>query len=141
VRRRWLPLIGLLLGAALLYVLRTGGAAPNTQLSDLREGGLYSLNEGDGAFRVAKILVLEPNVVHIRVYKERFNALPQDVDPAQLTLGSMRDPDGFGMGHLPMAPNAFLASRPVFLRQETVTPEELEGYEVWKDAGGGVFGP
>jgi hypothetical protein len=141
VRRRWLPLIGLLLGAALVYVLRPGGAAPDLQAVDLQVGGLYSVNDGDGSFRIAKILMLEPSVVHIRVYREKFTSRPQEVDPTGLTLGSIRDPQGFGMGHLPMAPSAFLASRPVFVRQVGVEPEELAGYEQWKEAGGGVFGP
>ena len=30
-------------------------------------------------------------------------------------------------------------SQPVFIQQSSITEEELEGYKMWKEAGGGVW--
>jgi hypothetical protein len=61
------------------------------------------------------------------------------VDPSSLSLGSIKEKDGFGIGHLPMSPKAFAAWQPVFLMETPVVPGELEGYRLWKEAGGGAF--
>jgi hypothetical protein len=42
----------------------------NSASGELRAGGLYSTEDGKGQFSVVKILVLEPDAVHIRIYKE-----------------------------------------------------------------------
>lgn len=36
---------------------------------ELKVGGLYSVNDGEGNYRVAKILALDDSAVHIRLYK------------------------------------------------------------------------
>ena len=46
-----------------------------------RVGGLYSTDDGTGQFSVVKILMLEPDVVHLRIYKEKFASRPTTVDP------------------------------------------------------------
>ena len=105
----------------------------------LTSGGLYSIDNGDGTFGVAKILVLDGEAAHVRTYKNRFTTRPETVDVDQLSLGSIHDSDGFGMGHLPLTREAFLSWRPRLISVATVTSEELEGYEMWKEAGGGLF--
>jgi hypothetical protein len=62
------------------------------------------------------------------------------VDPAAVTLGSIHDKDGFAMGHLPLQLAAFMEREPIFLTYAEVKPEELEGYNFWKEsAEDGVF--
>ncbi len=107
--------------------------------AELKVGGLYSVDDGDGVFRVVKILVLDSSAVHIRMYANEFSTRPETVDPSSLTLGSMDDENGFGIGHLPLSREQFVKEQPVFLSQTPVTEEELEGYQMWKDGGGGVF--
>lgn len=120
-------------------------ACPNAGVSDqsaLRvvPGSLYTVNDGEGWFRIAKVLVVDDEAVHIRVYRNRFKERPTTVDQTALTLGSIHDPGGFGMGHLPLTRAAFAEMEPVFLLSGTVDAEELEGYTYWKEAGGGLFG-
>ncbi len=38
-----------------------------------------------------------------------------------------------------MSVEAFARWKPQLLRVKVVAAEELEGYQIWKDAGGGVF--
>jgi len=97
---------------------------------EIVEGGLYSIENGDGSFGISKVLVVEGDVVHARVYKNRFEKRPQSIDPENLDLGSVNDPDGFGMGHLPLSRGSFVAWEPTLLAQVPVLDEELEGYEL-----------
>jgi hypothetical protein len=104
-----------------------------------RIGGLYSTDDGKGQYSVVKILVLEPDAVHIRIYKQRFSSRPASVDPASLTLGKLGDKDGFSIGHLPLSRQTFSSWKPAFISQQVVSDSELEGYKTWKEANGGVF--
>jgi hypothetical protein len=70
--------------------------------------------------------------VHVRIYKNKFSSLPKDIDTSQLSLGALGDPDGFGIGHAPMAREGWL-HRQTFLKQESVRDEELEGYRLYLD--------
>jgi hypothetical protein len=104
-----------------------------------RVGGLYSTQEGKGQFDVVKILAVDPDAVHVRIYKEKYLFRPASVDPASLTLGKLKDKDGFSIGHLPLSWQTFASWDPVFLSQQAVSDKELEGYKAWKEAKGGVF--
>jgi hypothetical protein len=106
--------------------------------SELFEGGYYSVVDGD-CFGVAKLLKLEPDQVHIRVFKQRFASRPRSVDLDQLTLGTIHDTDGIGAGHVPLRLATFRRWKPVFLTYSEVKPDELEGYNAWKDSNGGVW--
>ncbi|HEU4416322.1 MAG TPA: hypothetical protein VFT65_16155 [Candidatus Angelobacter sp.] len=107
--------------------------------SELFEGGYYSIIDGD-VFSIAKILKLEADKVHVRIYKQHFPQRPRAIDPGQLTLGTIHDKDGFGMGHLPLKLETFAERQPVFLTHAAVTSEELQGYIFWlESAGGGVW--
>jgi hypothetical protein len=109
--------------------------------SELFEGAYYSIVDGD-TFSIAKVLKLEPEpeIVHVRIYKQHFPQRPRAIDPAALTLGTIHDKDGFGMGHLPLRLATFMDRDPIFLTHAEVKPEELEGYNFWKEsADGGVW--
>jgi hypothetical protein len=107
--------------------------------AELFEGAYYSIVDGD-VFSIAKVLKLEPAIVHVRIYKQHFPQRPRSIDPSALTLGTIHDKDGFGMGHLPLRLATFMDREPMFLTHAEVTPQELEGYNFWKEsAGGGVF--
>jgi len=75
---------------------------------------------------------VEPETVHIRIYKQKFATRPASIDPQSLTLGSIYDTDGFGIGHLPLSRSEFKSWKPIFLSRESLSQEELDGYEMWK---------
>ena len=113
------------------------GGRPN---AELKAGGLYSVDDGDGFYRVVKILVLDEDAAHIAIYANKFSARPRSVDPASLTFGGVgEERDDVGIMHLPLAREAFARDRPVFISQAPVTEDELEGYRMWREAGGEVF--
>lgn len=66
----------------------------------LEAGDVYSVTTGDGDFAVVKILVYEDGIAHIRLYKNKFVERPTNIDVTTLSLGSIGDAEGFGIGHL-----------------------------------------
>lgn len=89
---------------------------------------------------MAKVFVLGEQGVHIRLYTNKWKERPSSMDTSDLSLGGIDDPDGYGMGHLPLTKATFAAWRPIFLQNSTVSKDELDGYVIWKDGGGGYFG-
>ncbi len=122
--------------AAVLSLLFGCVNAPQPQT-----GGLYSVDDGEGWFRIAKVLVVDNQGVHIRLYKNRWKHRPTSIDEKTLSLGTIHDKDGFGMGHLPLTKSAFQAWSPVLIKITTVIDSELDGYKEWQSSGGsGYFG-
>jgi hypothetical protein len=91
-------------------------------------GGLDSVRDSERGFRVAKVLAIDPGVVSIRMYKQTFDERPPNVDPAKLSLGSINDADGFGIGHLPLDAPTFRSWEPQFLQRSSLT-DDLETRE------------
>jgi hypothetical protein len=107
--------------------------------ASLQVGGIYSTADGKGGYGVVKLLAYGDGICHVRIYKQKFTTRPTTVDVGSLSLGKPGDPDGFGMGHIPVREAGFLEWQPVLITNTTVTPDELEGYKIWKESGGGVF--
>ena len=93
-------------------------------------GGLYASKNEDGAFTISKVLAVDDFAVHVRIYKNKFSSLPENLDSSVLALGKFADGDGFGIGHAPIAKRGWLTSE-VFLKREPVREEELEGYKYY----------
>jgi hypothetical protein len=108
--------------------------------SELFEGAYYSIVDGE-RFSIAKVLKLEPDKVHIRMYQQHFAERPSSIDPSALTLGTtILDRDNLGISHLPLRLETFMKHEPLFLTYVQVQPNELDGYNVWKEsADGGVW--
>lgn len=106
----------------------------------LSPGHICSIESGEGRFAVAKILALEPGIVHVRLYKEKFDSRPNCIDDLGLSLGTVNDTDGVGIGHLPLSARNFASWEPIIITQAGGSEEELEGYNLWKESGGGVWG-
>lgn len=109
--------------------------------SELFEGAYYSIIDGE-RFSIAKVLKLEPDKVHVRIYQQHFAQRPSSIDPGVLTLGmgAILDRDNLGISHLPLRLETFLRHEPLFLTYVEVQPSELNGYNLWKEtAGGGVW--
>ena len=97
-------------------------------------GGLYSVMGQGAEFNVVKVLAITRGTVHVRIYKNKFVTRDDaaKVETSKLSLGSIDDPEGFGLKFLPMDKTTFENMAPTFIRQETVTDEELQGFKDWK---------
>ena len=96
--------------------------AKNTD-KDLEVGGLYASQNKDGSYSVTKIIALDEVAVHIKMYSNKFEAIPEDIDAEKLQTF---------IGHAPMAREGFLLDSPKLLKVEKVTESELEGYNYYK---------
>jgi hypothetical protein len=108
---------------------------------DWVEGGLYAMEAEGGGYQVLKILKIDDGGVHVRLYSNRFEDVPESVDEDTLYMvGIDHGPDEeLGIGHLPLSRQSFSSWGARFVQQSTVSPEELEGYEMWLDADGDYF--
>ncbi|PYV85218.1 MAG: hypothetical protein DMG93_02135 [Acidobacteria bacterium] len=88
-------------------------------MPDCRVGGVYSVRDRE-RYRVVKILAQDAKVVHIRVYKNTFFERPTDVDLSTLSLGTVHDPDGFGIGHIQFRELNFPLGSLSYLRRRTL---------------------
>jgi hypothetical protein len=101
-------------------------------------GDVCSIKSED-QFSVAKILSKRGNVVHVRIYKEKFAIRPESIEMRALSLGSISDPDGFGVGHIPLSCATFGSWLPAKFRSDPVTDEELICVTEWERSGGSVW--
>jgi hypothetical protein len=103
------------------------------------EGGIYSAvsDPQKGTYGIVKVLKIEIAAVHVRLYAGEHKARPTQVNPSDLKIG--RADDGGGIGHLPLSHRVFAAWKPVFITTAAVDASELDGYDEWKKAGGGVW--
>ena len=132
--------ISLLFGLILAGVLVWGlvGCGRSSQ-SEFTAGAYYSVEAERGGFRVVKMLAVERKGVHIRLYRNRFTERPPEIEPDTLTLGSPEDADA-GTEHAAVLLKTFMAWKPVFIGQGSVSEEEMEGYRVWQESLGEYLG-
>jgi hypothetical protein len=107
----------------------------------LVEGGLYSTPDENGGYSVIKILKLDPQGVHVRMYSNQFPEHPATLDESKLYMAGMdRKPDEpLGMGHAPISRRSFATWNARFIKIVPVKSDELEGYEIWNDGNGSYF--
>ncbi len=99
--------------------------------ASLAPGDICSIKRDDSGYGVIKVLVVDQHLFHIRKYKNRFLERPYDVDPKRLSVGTIHDPDGFGVAHLPISATGFGSWMPARICRQDVTDDELEGYHCW----------
>lgn len=108
---------------------------------EIVEGGLYSTANDDDSYSVLKVLKVDAKGVHVRIYSNRFESALTAIDASALYLAGIdhKPEESLGLGHLPVSHEHFEAWKPRFVQREGVTEEELDGYRVWLEEGGGFF--
>jgi hypothetical protein len=100
----------------------------------IRAGSICTIDDGEGKFGIVKVLVINNEEAHIKIYKNKYDIRPTKVDLKTLGLGSINDKEGgFGIGHVPLEKIGFDNWKPMQVGFEEVTKEDLEGYEMWKN--------
>ena len=65
---------------------------------ELAAGDVCSTLSGEGDYVITKVLARDPGIIHVRIYKKRFGYRPERINTALLTLGTVHDEEGCGMG-------------------------------------------
>jgi len=118
----------LLLAVTVVASLTT---ACKEQADAVKAGSICTVEASEGKFGITKVLVINEEEAHIKVYKNKYDKRPAAVAAKELSMGSITDKGGFGIGHLPLDRQGFDNSKPVVIGFEEVTKDELAGYEMW----------
>ena len=102
-------------------------------------GGIYLNPNQDGSLAVFKVIAVDEGGVHVRLFANKYRKRPRDLDPTTLTVGGLGWPEGAGIGHLPLSFEAIGKWTVEFVKQAPVTDDELDGYDMWKEDGGGYW--
>lgn len=105
------------------------------------EGGIYA-TPNDGGYTLIKILKVDKGGVHIRMYSNLYKKVPSEIDESKLFMAPPDNNEGLPLGmvgHSPISHNSFSTWGAVFTQQSSVLDDELEGYQMWKEANGGYF--
>jgi len=121
----------ILLFALFASVFYIAGCKEKTD--SIRAGSLCTVEASQGKFGVIKVLVIDEQEVHIKIYKNKYSQRPNVIAPKELSMGSITDKEGFGIGHIPLDREGFDKSNPIVIGFEGVTKDELAGYEIWKN--------
>ena len=104
------------------------------QTDKIKAGSICTIEDGEGKFGVVKVLVINDQEAHIKLYKNKYDQRPAKIDIKTLSLGSIKDKEGgFGIGHIPIERKGFDNWKPISVGFEEVTKEDLVGYEMWKN--------
>lgn len=97
----------------------------------LTEGGIYTQKQGILNWGVFKILKLDEEIAHLRLFKNRFWRRPDSSVVPRLD---------WSVGHVPISRANVESWRVHLLATENVSDEELEGYRYWsEDPDAGAF--
>lgn len=90
---------------------------------EVAPGDIYSISSGDSNFAVAKVLVVVPGVLTIRLYTNVYDERPTNLDPSTLRL---QDADGrLGAAAIPMKPHHFESWAPRLMMQRPLRDDEM----------------
>jgi hypothetical protein len=125
-----------------------GGGGPGLEQAPLCTVRLGERPNGEEAWAVGKVLKSELMRVHVALYGP-WSTTRQDVirpwelrvrPPAMASEAIAAKPDfEAGVGHLPLARSSLSALDPRFAGLTTLTSDELDGYQIWREADGGTF--
>jgi hypothetical protein len=116
-----------------IFILALSFFSCGKKTNDIKAGSICTIEDGEGKYGVVKVLVINEEEAHVKIYKNKYDKRPAQVDLKTLSLGSITDPDGFGIGHVPLERKGFDNWKPEEVAFEEVSKDELEGYELWKN--------
>jgi hypothetical protein len=127
--------------ACVMAALLSALAGCSRGSNGVKDGGLYYFKNPNGSYSVLKILKSEGGGVHVRVYSNQFDSPPTKVDESTLFMAGLnhKENETLGIADVPLKWRAFENYKATLFQQSTVSPQELEGYNTWKKAGGDYF--
>lgn len=120
-------------GLVAMFILVIAACSSIRKRPSLKTGDICTVQEGNGWFGVVKVLKIDADRIHVKMYQNKFYSRPEMIDPASLLMGDVAyDESGITMAHLPYQKPEFNAMKPEIEGNELVLPEELEAYRFWK---------
>ena len=116
------------LGAILLLLLCSCGPVKEPEMV---RGGLYTVKDGEGSFRPAKILAFDTAVVHLRLYSNRLEGGTDTMIIDTLRLSPLPG-ESPARDFFPVSRTLFLFWRPELVGFDSVSVEEAEMVREWE---------
>lgn len=98
---------------------------------EMEQGGLYTVEDGQGTFRPAKILAFDSGVVHLRLYCNTLSYRPDTIVADTLRLVA-HPGEPAAREHFPVSRQLFLFWVPEYVGFDSVRADEHELVEEWE---------
>lgn len=95
----------------------------------LQAGALYSFNDGEGGFRAGKVVAVEEEVTFVQLFSDRWTKRPSLAEARKAGTPIS----------LAYTAQTITGMQPVLLESGTVTGDELETFEAWRQSKREVF--
>ncbi|MCB0711439.1 MAG: hypothetical protein KDD67_03825 [Ignavibacteriae bacterium] len=118
------------LGLLLATILLSCGPIKEPQME---QGGLYTVEDGEGTFRPAKILAFDSSVVHLRLYCNTLSYRPDTVVADTLRLVAYPG-EPVAREHFPVSRQLFLFWLPERVGFDSVHPDERALVGEWENS-------
>jgi hypothetical protein len=115
-----LALIGMLCALACVSC-REGSANEKVIAGPPLAGAVYSLADGEGGYRLGKVLAVDEEVIFTKFYADRWTRRPSLAEARKAATPIS----------VAYRPQTFTEMRPVHLENGSVTADELEAFEEW----------
>jgi len=120
-------------GLVAMFILVMAAVSSIRKRPPVKAGDICTIDEGNNYFGVVKVLLVNADRVHVKMYINKFPFRPEKLDLTTLTMGNTEDEEGdLGNPHIPFDKPEFNAMKPEVEGNEFVTPEEMEAYREWK---------
>lgn len=128
------------MGKVVSLILDLFKAGCTKSQNNIMVGGLYAIASDKDRYQIIKVLIVDDVGVHIMMYSNNFENIPNDIGESDLFLGNIKDhTENIGVGHMPLLKKSFIESKPKLIKIVAVGDMELEGYKIWKESKGGYF--
>ena len=97
----------------------------------MEQGGLYTVEDGEGTFRPAKILAFDSSVVHLRLYCNTLSYRPDTIVADTLRLVAYPG-ESVAREHFPVSRQLFLFWLPEHVGFDSVRPDERQLIREWE---------
>ncbi|MEO7310815.1 MAG: hypothetical protein ABIX01_10490 [Chitinophagaceae bacterium] len=122
-----------LTGLVAVFILIAAACTSIRKKPALLTGDICTIDEGHGLFGVVKVLAIDNDRIHVKMYTNKFYSRPEMIDATTLSMEVTEDdPETPGIPHLPYVKVDFHALKPEVEATEAVYAEELEPYRIWK---------
>jgi hypothetical protein len=117
-------------GLLLSRVSPSALAPPNSAPPQL--GGIYSVDNADGGYRVVRVFGVRPHEVRVTLYGNHFSRRPEQIELEELSLQPSGGYEGPGFADLTVSLKAFRLWKPSLIRVETLSTEQLSDAHRWE---------
>ncbi len=114
------------------------GCVPSPE-PEMVNGGLYSVEDGQGDYRPAKLIGFDSTTAHLVLYCNQYSIRPDTLLASSLRLVPLRD-ELSGREHFPVLRRLFRAWVPERVGFDSITDSEQKLIDDWIQAGGRAVG-